>query len=141
MDVTRSIYLLDTNTATYIADGRSEAVRRQLKEAREHSTIAISTVTAAELLFGVEKKPDAGRLRVAVERLFDTLEILPWDFAVARAYGKLRAQLSKSGKTLAALDMQIAAHAVAVGAVLVTHDKAFEHASAFLDVVDWAIDL
>ncbi len=141
MDVSGSIYLLDTNIIAYIVDSRSQNARHKFEEALQHSSVAISAISAGELLFGLENKPSATQRREAVEELFKALFILPWDFAAARAYGKLRAQLSRAGKTLAELDLQIAAHAIAADAVLVTHDKAFNNASAFLDVIDWATDL
>src|SRR5271154_2061617 len=132
------IYLLDTNMATYIVSGRSRAARDRLKEAMELSTVAVSAITQAEILFGVENKPEAYRLRSAIEEFFETVQVLPWDSTAARAYGKLRARLSASGKSLSAMDMLIAAHAVAIGAILVTRDKAFLHVTPFLEIVDWA---
>ena len=135
------IYLLDTNMATYIVSGRSRTAREKLKEAMEHSTVAVSAITQAEILFGVENKPGANRLRSAIEDFFETVQLLPWDSTAARAYGKLRARLSASGKSLSAMDMLIAAHAAAIGAVLVTRDKAFLQTTPFLEIVDWAVDL
>jgi len=137
----KAIYLLDTNMATYIVSGRSKAARERLKEAMEQSTVVVSAITQAEILFGVENKPEASRLRAAIEEFFEAVQVLPWDSTAARAYGKLRAHLSAAGKSLSAMDMLIAAHAAAIGAVLVTRDKAFLHAAPFLDIVDWAIDL
>ena len=134
-------HLLDTNTAAYIVSGRSKAARQRFKEERAHASVALSTISQAEILFGLENKPEATRLRSAVEALFGTVRILPWDTAAAQAYGKLRAQLKPAGKNLSTMDMLIAAHAVAADAVLVTRDKAFLHARPFLDVVDWATDL
>ncbi len=103
--------------------------------------MAISAITQAEILFGLESKPAALRLRESVEELFGTLQILSWDSHAAHAYGRLRARLAPAGKPLSALDMLIAAHAVSANAVLVTHDKAFLQLHASLDVVDWATDL
>jgi tRNA(fMet)-specific endonuclease VapC len=135
------IYLLDTNMAAYIVSGRSMASRGKLKEAMEQATVAVSVITQAEILFGAENKPEAHRLRSAIEEFFETIQVFSWDSKAARVYGKLRASLSASGKSLSAMDMLIAAHALAVGAVLVTHDKAFRHAAPLLEVVDWAVDL
>jgi tRNA(fMet)-specific endonuclease VapC len=139
--INSSLYVLDTNTATYIVSGRSPAARQSLKAEREHSTVALSAITQAEILFGLENKPEATRLRAAVEELFDAVQILAWDSNAARAYGKLRARISAAGKTLTAMDMLIAAHAVAANATLVTHDKAFLQITPFLNAVDWATDL
>ena len=127
--------------AACIVSGRSKAARQRFKEETEHATVALSTITQAEILFGLENKPEATRLRSAVEELFSTVQILSWDPAAAQAYGKLRARLRSAGKSLSTMDILIAAHASATGAVLVTRDKAFLHTAPFLDVVDWATDL
>ena len=139
--ISSSLYLLDTNMATFVLSGRSKVARQKLKEILAHAGVAVSTITQAEVLFGIENKPEATRLRSAVEELLDSVQILSWDSAAAHAYGRLRARLSTAGKSLASMDMLIAAHAAAFGAVLVTHDKSFRHAAPFLDVVDWATDL
>jgi tRNA(fMet)-specific endonuclease VapC len=62
---------------------------------------------------------------------------LAWDHGVVRAYADLRASCQSRGVGLAALDMMIAGHAVSVGAVLVTHDRAFRHVGSPLVVEDW----
>ena len=51
--------------------------------------------------------------------------VLPWDSAAAREYRKLRAALEERGRTMGNLNLMIGAHAVALNAVLVTHDQAF----------------
>ena len=136
-----ALFLLDTNTASYILSGRSPAARHKMQELQEYVGIAVSAISQGEILFGTEKKPKSIRLRAAVESFLGTVQILPWDTSVAPAYGKLRAALGTAGKTLSGLDMLIAAHALAVGATLVTHDRGFLQAAAFLQVVDWATDL
>ena len=136
-----ALFLLDTNTATYIMTGRSQEARTTMREVEPHARVAVSAITQAQILFGIEKKPEALRLRAAVEVFLGAIPILPWDASVSPAYGKLRATLSAGGRTLAALDLLIAAHALRLGATLVTHDQGFQHASSFLLVVDWATDL
>jgi tRNA(fMet)-specific endonuclease VapC len=135
------IYMLDTNTATYILRGRSSAARLSMTESLVNGRVAISAVTQADILFGLENKPGASRLRVAVEAFLHGVEVLAWDTHAAVSYARLRTRLQRAGKTLAALDMLIAAHAQSAGAVLVTHDQAFSQASPMIDVVDWATDL
>ncbi len=137
-----ALYLLDTNTLSFLVNGRSRAVRRNYVEAENQGArIAISAITEAEALFGLAKRPEATRLRANFDRFFAAVELLPWDSTVARTYGALRAELSATGKSLALMDLLIASHAIAAGATLVTHDKAFLHASSSLKVVDWATDL
>ena len=134
-------YLLDTNTVAYIVNGRSIKARKRLKLEQAHSAVSISAITQAEILFGLEKKPEATRLRAAVAALFQALPILAWDGHAAQAYANFRARLSAAGKSLSAMDLLIASHAIAAHAVLVTHDKALLHVAPLLNVVDWATDL
>lgn len=72
---------------------------------------------------------DDGHVAAAtlVENTLKTLEILPWSEACARVYGRLRAELARSGKPLAAMDLLIASHALSEGCALVTEDQAFAH--------------
>ena len=135
-----SIYLLDTNTVSYISINRSPAARTTMDRVIRDHTVAISALTEGEVLFGIAKNPSAVRLGASAELLFPRLQIFPWDSAAARAYGPLRARLYAAGKPLSAVDMLIAAHAISVGAVLVTHDSAFKQVEG-LRTVDWATDL
>jgi tRNA(fMet)-specific endonuclease VapC len=136
-----SLYMLDTNTVSYLVNGRSPAARRAYLDTEPHAPIVLSAITEAEIRFGLEKKPEATRLRSAFEEFFTSVRVLPWDSSVARAYGKLRAGLNVGGNNLALMDLLIASHAIAAGAILVSHDKALQQAATFLTVIDWAADL
>jgi tRNA(fMet)-specific endonuclease VapC len=141
MAVSRStLYMLDTNMVSYIANGRSPSAQHTLNRFIRHSPIAISAIVEGEIRYGVARKPQATRLRASVEALLSMLRTLPWDSAAARDYGNVRAQLSAVGKSLSTLDTLIAAHALSVDAVLVTHDNAFKQVHS-LRTVDWATDL
>jgi tRNA(fMet)-specific endonuclease VapC len=74
-----------------------------------------------ELRFGLERTPNT-RSAQAIEEFLDTIRIehLPDDIAVE--YGRVRAELEKRGRPIGALDTIIAAHAVAIRAVLVTNN-------------------
>lgn len=137
----KDLFLLDTKTIGYMVNGRSQAARLAMREHIKHSILAISTISEAEVLYGLAKKPEAIRLRNTVETLFGVLKILPWDSNAAQAYGRLRAQLSTEGKSLSHMDMLIAAHALATNAILVTGDKAFQHVQALRPTLNWATDL
>ncbi len=136
-----TLYLLDTNTVGYIVSGRSQAARRAMSKQIGHSVLAISSITEAEMMYGLAKKPAATRLRAAVEALFSTIRILPWDSDAAWAYGTLRARMSAAGKSLSNMDMLIAAHAVAADAILVTSDKVFLQVEALRPTLNWATDI
>ena len=127
--------------ASYVLSGRSPAARQKMREVEVYAAVAVSAITQGEILFGLARKPEALRLRAAVEAFLSAVQILPWDLFVAPAYGKLRASLGSAGKSLSGLDMLIAGHAFALGATLVSHDGDFAQANALVQVVDWATDL
>jgi tRNA(fMet)-specific endonuclease VapC len=130
------LYLLDTNTVSYLIK-RHPQVTQHLLAVPMHS-VCISAITAGELAFGLAKRPEAVALKAAVIEFLRRVEVLPWDDAVAQTYGTLRAQLQSQGTTLAALDMQIAAHAVHMKATLISSDKAFTKI-ADLQTEDWSL--
>jgi tRNA(fMet)-specific endonuclease VapC len=128
-------YLLDTNTASYVIKGNVPRVRERLLEV-PMSQLAISAITEGELLFGAARKPEAVRLKVAVEEFLLRVEPLPWDSKAAGHYADVRATLERQGKPMGNLDMMIAAHALAVEAILVTNDRSF-HRLGKLKLEDW----
>jgi tRNA(fMet)-specific endonuclease VapC len=134
-------YLLDTNTVSYIAKGKSPAARARLQALGDDETVCISSITEAELRYGLAKRPEARQLRKSIEGLLFRLRILAWGSKEAAAYGELRARLEGAGITLSQLDLQIAAHALATGAVLVTNDKAFLQVNDLDKMENWALDL
>jgi tRNA(fMet)-specific endonuclease VapC len=111
-----------------------------MNQLARHHAIATSAIVEGEARYGLARKPEATRIRAAVEALLSGIGILPWDSTAARFYGTLRAQLSGAGTPLSTIDTLIAAHALSVDAVLVTHDKAFKQVNG-LRTVDWAADL
>ena len=128
-------YLLDTNIASYIIKGNSPAVRRRLIR-HPMAEIAISAVTEGELNYGVTRKPEAIRLREAVDEFLLRVTILPWDSDAAGGYGELRTWLEQQGQPMGNLDLMIGAHALAAGLILVTNDRAFGRI-AKLKIQDW----
>jgi tRNA(fMet)-specific endonuclease VapC len=118
------MHLLDTNIASYIIKGNVPSVDRWLARVPV-ADVFISTVTEAELRYGVARRPDAKRLESLIEDFLRTVTILPWDSEAAKQYGWLRATLEREGRPMGNLDMMIGAHALAVEAVLVTNDRAF----------------
>jgi len=138
--ISSTLYLLDSNMVGYIASGRSTAARLTMNQVSKHHLIATSAIVEGEARFGLARKPEATRIRASVEALLSGIDILSWDSTTARSYGTLRAQLFAAGTPLSTIDTLIAAHALSVDAILVTHDNAFKQVSA-LRTVDWATDL
>jgi tRNA(fMet)-specific endonuclease VapC len=128
-------YLLDTNTASFIIKGNVPAVRRRLAKV-PMAQIAISSMTEAELRYGVARRPEATQLQRIIEEFLLHVDILPWDSDAAVQYGHLRASLERDGQPIGNLDTMIAAHTLATGTVLVTNDHAFSRIKK-LKVEDW----
>ena len=113
-------YLLDTNICIYIINNRPEKVLQRFR--KEHiGNIGISSITASELTYGVIKS-GSERNRLALEMFLAPLDIYPFDESVVWHYGEVRADLEKQGKPIGALDTMIAAHALALNAILVTNN-------------------
>jgi tRNA(fMet)-specific endonuclease VapC len=115
-------YLLDTNTVSYLIRSHPRVAARVV--AVPMASLCISAITEGELLFGLAKRPEATRLYRAVQEFLSRITVLPWASQTAQSYGPLRAELQKAGTTVAPIDLLIAAHALEVGAVLVTSDQA-----------------
>ena len=98
--------------------------------------LCVSAITQGELLHGLARKPGATNLQTAVRAFLSRVDVLAWDGAAAERYGTLRAALEASGTPLGNLDTLIAAHALAVEAVLVTNDMAFARVPALV-VENW----
>ena len=130
------LYMLDTNTASYIIKGEPVVVREHLLEV-PMASVCISSITQAELLRGVANKPAAKRLPIAVKEFLIRVEIMTWDSDAAEAYAQLRTSCESEGTPLGTMDMLIAAHSVAVGAILVTNDQAFFRVRHHLPLEDW----
>jgi tRNA(fMet)-specific endonuclease VapC len=129
-------YLLDTNTASYVIKGNVRGVRERIANIAP-ADVLVSVVTEAELRFGVLRRPDATRLEVLVEEFLRFVEIKSWDSGAAHHYAEIRATLERDGQPMGNLDMMIAAHALALGAVLATSDRVFGRVKG-LKVENWA---
>jgi tRNA(fMet)-specific endonuclease VapC len=129
-------YMLDTNVVSHIMQGRDAALLARLTQVPV-GEVVISSVTLAELEHGLHRKRQPARLKNAMTQLLLRVDVLPWDEAVARCYGLLCSSLEARGVNLSDLDMMIAAHAVAVDAVLVSRDEAFAQVSEPLKLDAW----
>ena len=89
-------YLLDTNMASYVIKGNVPRVRERLLK-MPMAEVGISVITEAELRFGVARKPEAVRLKTAVEEFLLRVEVLPWDSEAAQHYAVIRAASNELG--------------------------------------------
>lgn len=129
-------FLLDTNMASYVIKGNFPRVRERLLKV-PMAQVSISVISEAELRFGVARRPEAVRLKTAVEEFLLRVDVLPWDSEAAQQYALVRANLERAGESMGNLDMMIVAHALAVQAVLVTHDHVFQRVKQ-AKIEDWS---
>ena len=122
-------YMLDTNVVSHIMQGRDAALLARLT-ALPVGQVVMSSITLAELEYGLHRKGQPARLRSAMTQVLLRMDVLPWDEAVATCYGAMCVSLETQGINLSDFDMMIAAHAVTVDATLVSRDKAFAQVPA-----------
>lgn len=127
------MYMFDTNTVSHLFRQHPRLLVAMSRV--PPSVVCISSITQAELLYGVAKRQNKA-LKQSVKLFLDAVTIYPWDSAAAQCYGTLRAKMEKQGKPMGALDQLIAAHAVSRGATIVTSDRAFTMVTE-LEVEDW----
>lgn len=114
-------YMLDTNICIYAVKRKPEQVFLKLQE-HDPSEVCISSITYAELFHGAEKSQSIEKNRVALALLLANIEIMDFDSSAAESYGKIRADLEKTGKPIGPLDMMIAGHAKSLGYTVVTNN-------------------
>jgi tRNA(fMet)-specific endonuclease VapC len=129
-------HLLDTNHCIFIIKNRSAKAWEKLAR-HPVGAIGISSVTASELWFGVEKSEQKEKNGRALIKFLLPLEIAPYEAEAAERYGKIRAVLEKAGTPIGSLDCLIAAHAVALGVVLVTNNTNEFQRVPGLRLEDW----
>lgn len=129
--------LLDTNICIYLINHRPPEVIARFRRHRA-GEIGVCGVVAAELAYGVAKS-GSRRNREALELFLSPLEILPFDERAVWVYGDLRAGLERSGLTIGPMDTMIAAHALSLGATLVTNNlREFSRVEG-LALENWAV--
>ena len=113
-------YLLDTNICIYIIKRRPAKVFQRF-ELFEPGDICISSITYAELQYGVHKSSNPSSNEQALIQFVTPLEILDFDYKAANEYGYVRSVLEKEGTPIGPLDTLIAAHCLSLDLVLVTN--------------------
>jgi tRNA(fMet)-specific endonuclease VapC len=112
-------YLLDTDTCSYIAKRSQPTVLERFAQLCAEDW-AISAVTYAEILYGLEPWPLKHPLRIKAKAFLFSAKILDWPTTAAADYAAIRH--SNRAQPLHDRDMMIAAHAIALDATLVTNN-------------------
>ena len=130
------MYLLDTNHCIYLINGKYPEIARRLSRQKTGS-VALSSITTSELWYGVENSIHREQNRAALAKFLLPLEVMPYDEDASQAYGKIRVFLEKGGRGVGSMDLLIAAHALSLKAVLVTHNVREFRQVPGLKLEDW----
>ena len=131
-------YMLDTNMCIYLIKNQPARVAARFAGCLA-GEVVMSAVTLAELEYGVACSAEsAGQNRKALAALLEDIPAAPFDSCAARTYGPLR--LAARDRSRDALDKLIAAHAVALEAILVTNNEADFVGYRDLRVENWVAE-
>ena len=127
-------YMLDTNICIFAIRSSNDNV---LKKFHDHldDELYISSITLAELMYGVEKSRKPEQNRNALLQFLTLIDIKEFSEKAAIEYGKIRAFLENQGTPIGPLDTLIAAHAVSENMILVTHNT-----KEFLRIPDLTVE-
>ncbi len=129
-------FLLDTCTVSYFVQGDAKVVSRLHQSSP--ATLVMSSVTVMEIEYGIQWNTKRGKLLAPVlQRLFDSITLLPYGIEDARATASLRAALKKRGRPIGPFDLMIAGTALSRGLILVTSNTSeFRHVGGLV-LEDW----
>jgi len=113
-------YMLDTNMCIYLIKNQPEQVAARFAQYYV-GDVVMSSITYAELEYGVTVAANRARERRNLAALIEDIPVVPFDAAAGAAYGPIREATRERKKDH--LDKLIAAHAAALGVVLVTNNE------------------
>lgn len=130
------MYLLDTNICIYIIKKKPVDVLKTVKT-KSKKDIYISSITVAELEYGVAKSRFPEKNKIALIGFLSIFTILPFDDTDAVEYGIMRAELEKKGKIIGPMDLLLAAQAKTKRLIMVTNNtREFERLEG-LKIENW----
>jgi tRNA(fMet)-specific endonuclease VapC len=131
------IYLLDTNICIYIINKKPPAVVKRI-QSKQPEQIAISSITKAELEYGVVRSRYPDRNRIALLEFLIPFMILDFDQMASVVYGWIRSFLESKGKPIGPMDLLLAAQAKSRNMILVTNNEKEFNRIDGLQTENWA---
>jgi tRNA(fMet)-specific endonuclease VapC len=145
------LFLLDTDTVIFTLRGLKSPPRQRARRDKALAVVArcraaqvrgdvvgLSAITVSELEFGAHNSRDYGAEIAAVRKLLTPFEVFDYDaVACPPHYGHVRHELERAGHPIGAMDLMIAAHALALGATLVTNNLGHFRRISGLAVTQW----
>lgn len=130
------IYMLDTNICIYIIKNSPRSVIEKF-HSLQMGDIGISSITLAELEYGVAKSAHTVKNQEALTKFIFPLDICDFDSKAAEIYGNIRVNLEKKGKSIGSMDMLIAAHAISLDVRLITNNEKEFNRIKHLQLENW----
>ncbi len=128
-------YMLDTNICIYAIKKKPIEVIQQFSKYQDY--LCISSITLMELYYGAEKSSNPQTNLTEIEKFVANLIVLDYDHYAAAHTAQIRAELSKTGKTIGSYDAMIAGHARSQGFICVTNNiREFERVAG-LRLENW----
>jgi len=132
-------YLADTNILGYFARHSPGPLQQRMLTAMLKQEVAISAITRAETRYGLALLKANDKRRASVNLLLREYPALPWTTDAADRYGDIAAHLQQSRQVIGEMDTLIAAHALAEGLILVTHNTRHFERIPGLKLEDWMV--
>jgi len=129
-------YLLDTNICIYIINKKPASVIKRI-QTKQPEQIAISTITQAELEYGIARSRNIDQNRIALLEFLFPFLLIDFDQMAAVQYGLIRASLESRGKPIGSMDMLLAAQARSRDLILVTNNEKEFHRIEGLKLENW----
>jgi tRNA(fMet)-specific endonuclease VapC len=129
-------YLLDTNTCVALIRQRPTELLNRMKQ-QQLPDIAISTITIAELQYGVNKSSNVQQNQQALDQFLIPFTFVEFDYASAQAYGPIRTFLEAQGTPIGPLDTLLAAQAIAHSLIFITNNTREFSRVPQLRIEDW----
>ena len=127
--------MLDTNIVIYVIKRKPMAVLEKFNN--NAARICVSSITYAELIFGIEKSTKVAHNLKIVEDFISRLEVLDYGMKAGSHYGEIRSILEKQGTPIGPNDLHIAAHARSEGLILVSNNEKEFNRVAGLRLENW----
>lgn len=132
------IYLLDTDICIYIISKKSRKLVEKFKNVQTDHTIGISSITYAELQFGIQNSSKFTENQIALAEFLAPLKTFDFDEKAGIQFGQVRLKLQSIGKLIGSYDMLIAAHALSLDATLITNNGREYTRVTGLSVENWS---
>jgi tRNA(fMet)-specific endonuclease VapC len=145
------LYILDTDTVIFMLRGLKASARQRPRRERalalagrcreaqaQGDIIGLSAITVSELEFGAYNSGDYETEITAVRKILAPFELFPFEGTICPSqYGRVRNELEQAGQSIGAMDLLIAAHALALKATLVTNNVGHFSRVSGLSVTRW----